>query len=138
MVLYRYKFYGILPSGRLECCRIPKYLGAEPQNLMPVGDSLANGCLFSGKKLLQRGGLPLPTPHSGSRQNASALNQRKFIHPPARAGKNKTGGTIYGNEIQKSGCSLPRDPDILFDVPRIDCGKRYERNLRHAERYRFG
>ena len=34
-----------------ECCRIPNYRGAEPQNLMPVGDSLANGCLFSGKKL---------------------------------------------------------------------------------------
>jgi hypothetical protein len=126
VVLYRYKFYGILPPGRLGMLpHRPTDPGAEPQNLMPVGDSLANGCLFSGKKLLQRGGLPLPTPHSGSRQNASALNQRKFIHPPARAGKNKTGGTIYGNEIQKSGCSLPRDSDLLLDFLCIGCGKRY-------------
>ena len=120
----------MLPHTQLSGSRAAKFdaRGRQSRQRLP---------LF-GQKTLQRGGLPLPTPHSGSRQNASSLNQRKFIHPSARAGKNKTGGTIYGNEIQKSGCSLPRDPDLLLDVHRIDCGKRYEGDLRHAERYRFG
>jgi len=32
---------------------------AEPQNFMPVGDSLANGCLFRAKNFNSREDLPL-------------------------------------------------------------------------------
>jgi hypothetical protein len=60
----------MLPHGSIR--------GAEPQNLMPVGDSLANGCLFSGKKLLQQNGFPLPICNGGFAAKRVTQNQRKI------------------------------------------------------------